>query len=123
MSWSNTFTGIVAISADIFTASVLWKHEDVTVSSLCGLELRKPGGIWSLHIIGNWLNGIQRNHCELAIASDIERAKGALKLLGGWPNMPQLAQEYINTLPAGRRNTSSIELSSFVSWLEENKAI
>lgn len=82
MAWSNTFTGILAMSADIATASVCWKHEDVTVSSLAGLQLRKPGGIWSLRVLGRVLNRIQKNHCELAIASDIARAKRALVLLG-----------------------------------------
>ncbi len=92
MEWSKTFTGIVAISADIFTASVFWKHADVTVSSLCGLELRKSGGIWSLRVIGRLLNRIQTDHCERAIASDIERAREALTLLGAKEENEQLRE-------------------------------
>lgn len=82
MSWSNTWTHTVAVAVDIFTASVFWNHEDVTVSSLCGLELRHGAtGDRLLCTLGRFLNRIQANHCELAIAADRQRAEAALKLL------------------------------------------
>lgn len=81
MSWSNTYTHTIAIGVDMLTASVLWNRSDVTVSSLCGLELLKPSGVWSLRALGRLLNKLQANHCELAIQADILRAQRALRLL------------------------------------------
>lgn len=82
MSWQGTWTYIVARAADVFTASVIWKRDDVTVSSLCGLELRAgTKGDPTMQRLGRFLNRLQANHCELAIAADIARAQGAIKLL------------------------------------------
>lgn len=83
MSWSGTWTHTLAVAADIFTASIIWNHEDVTVSSLCGLELRAgPKGDPTMQRLGRFLNRLQANHCELSIAADRARAQSALKLLG-----------------------------------------
>lgn len=83
MSWSGTYTHTLAIAADMGTASIFWNREDVTVSSLCGLELRKPAGNWFLRALGRLLNRVQANHCELAIAADRARAQSTIALLGG----------------------------------------
>ena len=84
MSWQGTWTYIVARSADVFTASVIWNEADVTVSSICGLELRAGSkGDPTLQRLGRFLNRLQKNHCELAIAADLARAQAAVKMLTG----------------------------------------
>lgn len=80
---ARTWTHIVAVSADILTFSIVKGVYDVTISSWCGLERRKGKAQanrfgWYL---GALLNLIQKNHCELAIHADQERAGAALYYL------------------------------------------
>jgi hypothetical protein len=71
------------IALDMFACCIIWRDPDVTISSMCGLELRKPTpAIWAL-VIGGALNKINPGHCESAIIGDIARAQSALILLGG----------------------------------------
>lgn len=81
MSWTNTYTHTIAVAVDVFTASIIWDTYGVTVSSRCGLALRR-GQTGLLATLGKILNKIQDNHCELAIKADIQRAQDALKFLG-----------------------------------------
>lgn len=85
MTWSNTYSHTLAISVDIFTASVFWNTENVTVSSLAGLALRRGETTTFLARLGKVLNKIQPNHCELAIASDLNRQVTATALLTSVP--------------------------------------
>lgn len=86
MSWDSTYTYKVAISVDVLTASIFWNRTDLTVSSLCGLELRKKatgkGAIWSLVQLGRFLNWLNKDHCESAIRGDAQAALNALNILG-----------------------------------------
>jgi len=76
------YVKILAVSVDIFLASIFWNKPDVTISSLCGLALRKDPNVRSFEgYLGRMLNRIQKDHCEHAIASDIIRAQGILKVL------------------------------------------
>lgn len=85
MAWSNTYSHTLVIAVDIFTASTFWNTEDVTVSSLSGLALRKGEINTFLAHLGNLLNKIQNDHCELAIAADLSRCAQASALLNSVP--------------------------------------
>lgn len=84
MSWEKTYTHAIAIGADMFGSALRFSNTgaDITISSMCGLELRKQQ--WNvkganyviaddLIWLGNILNKIQTNHCELAIKADLDR--------------------------------------------------
>jgi hypothetical protein len=81
---SNTYMFKVLISIDIMVASLIWRNSDITISSYCGLALRRQTPpIWAI-ALGRWvLNNLQKNHCELAITHDIGRATAALVMLWG----------------------------------------
>jgi hypothetical protein len=85
VAWSNTYSHTLAIAVDIFTASTFWNTEGITVSSLCGLALRRGETRTFLARLGYLLNKIQINHCELAIASDLSRSAQASALLNSVP--------------------------------------
>lgn len=85
MSWSNTYTHTVVIGVDILTASIFWNTSNVTVSSLCGLELRRGYKHTPLALLGALLNKISKNHCELAIQADLGRQAKATLLLNSVP--------------------------------------
>lgn len=83
MSWAGTFAHGVAISIDMACELVIfWRRgEPMTISSRCGLALRK-GQRWTLGaLVGRLLNFISTGHCEGAIAADIERCTLALQEL------------------------------------------
>lgn len=86
MSLDNTYTYKIAVSVDVLTASIFWNRTDLTVSSLCGLELRKvaagKGGVWSLVQLGRFLNRLSKDHCESAIRGDAQAALNTLNTLG-----------------------------------------
>lgn len=86
----RTWTHIVAVSVDLATFSIVKGVYDVTISSWCGLEIRKgKDGNKFGRFLGWILNHIQKNHCELAIAGDQERAASALEYLTtGGPYKP-----------------------------------
>jgi hypothetical protein len=76
----KTYVGKILLAFDYFV-SVLWDRDfDLTISSRCGVYWRgHPPFFWyCLHKI---LNGLQANHCELAIASDLARARAAIQIL------------------------------------------
>lgn len=71
-----------ARAVDVLFASWFWKKVDVTISSLCGLALRKNPNVRTFNgYLGRLLNKIQPGHTEMAIASDIARAQEILKVL------------------------------------------
>lgn len=72
------------IYIDMLIASLIWADADITISAYTGLALRKSQPPWWAIVLGRWfLNRIQKNHCELAIAGDTQRAKNALTILEG----------------------------------------
>lgn len=88
MSWSGTYSHTLAIAVDMATASIFWNRADVTVSSLCGLELRKASGNWFLRGLGRALNHLQSGHCESAIAADRARGQATVDLCCPPPPSP-----------------------------------
>ena len=89
MSYGNTYVLVLARSVDILLASWFWRDYDITISSMCGLELRKralgrPAKGW-LCWLGGVLGKIQTDHCEQAIAADLLRAQQAQGILTSGP--------------------------------------
>jgi hypothetical protein len=82
VSKEKTLTHRIAVALDILTLSVTWKQYDVTISSWCGMEIRKgSAGNKFGRALGWCLNHLQANHCELAILADLERAQSAATYL------------------------------------------
>lgn len=76
----KTYVGKALLAFDYFV-SVLWSRDfDITISSQCGIYWRKgPPMFWyALHVL---LNTLQRDHCELAMISDRNRAQAAIRIL------------------------------------------
>lgn len=88
MSWDNTYTHNLAVAVDFFSASLFWNRADVTVSSLCGLQLRRraqgEGFQAGLVALGDFLEWINPGHCEAAIKADFARMEVASQLMGYW---------------------------------------
>ena len=82
VTYSNGYAMVVARTIDIAFAGFIWREPGVTISSLCGLEMRKPRPRLWARVLNAMLNAIEKNHCELAIICDRERAQAALALLG-----------------------------------------
>jgi hypothetical protein len=77
----KTFAGKSLLALDKFVAALVWRDTGITISSYCGLALRKkePGfGNVILRNIGRGLNSLSPNHCEEAISGDI---KGAVDVI------------------------------------------
>jgi hypothetical protein len=83
MAFNNSYGVLFARTIDVLTCSWIWRDYDITISSMTGLELRKPSPALWARILGWCLNHIEPHHCELAIAADIERATNALLILRG----------------------------------------
>lgn len=88
MSWSSTYTHAIAIAADMLGAAFLWSNRvaDVTISSVCGIELRKAAKGMTpvsgrLVVLGRALNAIDTDHCEKALEADLERLDTARAFL------------------------------------------
>ena len=81
LHYNNSYGVVVARSIDILCASWVWRDYDITISSLCGLELRKVAPALWARGLGAFLNWVEANHCELAIMADQERARQALAIL------------------------------------------
>lgn len=86
--YRNTYALVLARTLDILACGWIWRVYGVTISSECGLALRKPApppgayGPRAARALGRALNWIEPGHCEGAIAADIARARQALSLLG-----------------------------------------
>lgn len=80
-TYSNSYVMVLARTIDILVCGWIWRDYDVTISSMCGLELRNNAPKKWAVCLGWVLNKIQANHCEQAIAADIERAMQALGIL------------------------------------------
>lgn len=83
VKYNQTYAVVVARCIDLCVAGFIWRDYGVTISSFTGLELRRPKPALWARALGWVLNHIETNHCELAIACDIERADAALHILEG----------------------------------------
>ena len=79
---NNAYTMVLARAVDIFACTLIWRDYDVTISSMCGLQLRTANPKLWAKFLGGLLNKLQTNHCELAILADLSRAKATLTMLG-----------------------------------------
>lgn len=66
---------------DLFIGGLVFREADITISSMTGMELRKPAPRRWARTLGWVLNHIQKNHCELAIEHDRARAQATLDFL------------------------------------------
>lgn len=80
-AYSNGFALVIARTVDILIAGWIWRDYGVTISSMTGLELRKPQPERWARWLGGALNWLSPGHCESAITADIVRAREALALL------------------------------------------
>lgn len=80
-TYSNSYVMVLARTVDILFCGWIWRDYDVTISSMCGLELRKPSPRLWARVLGGALNKLQRGHCEAAISADTHRAMDALLML------------------------------------------
>lgn len=77
----KTYVGKALLAFDYFV-SVLWDRDfDLTISSQCGLYWKRgnPPAFW--YVLHKALNGMQKDHCELAMLGDLARAKAAIAQL------------------------------------------
>jgi hypothetical protein len=84
-NYSKAYFLVLLRSVDILAATWIWRDYDITISSMCGLELRKrslgePAKAW-MCFLGECLNKLQANHCYLAIAADYARTSQAQAIL------------------------------------------
>ena len=81
--YSNAYFLVLLRGVDILFCTWAWRDYDITISSMCGLELRKgsAGTRW-MQALGRALNWLQANHCELAISADKARLTQAAAILG-----------------------------------------
>lgn len=77
----KTYLFRVLLFLDMFAAALIFRDADVTISSMTGLELKKPEPARWAKLLGGLLNHLQPNHCEMAITDDVARAKQAITLL------------------------------------------
>jgi hypothetical protein len=68
---------------DLFVCACIWRLPDVTISSKCGLELRRANPRWWAVAISAFCDLFEPNHCKLAIQADRDRAAQAIALLTG----------------------------------------
>ena len=79
---NNGYAFLFARAIDVLCCTWIWRQVDITISSMAGLELRKPAPARWARVLGWVLNHLQKNHCEIAIDNDRARAKAALRVLG-----------------------------------------
>lgn len=83
LAYNKGYVVLIARVVDIAISTFVWRDYDITISAQTGLLMRtaRPP-LWARAL--NWfLNALERDHCELAIACDIERAEQALRVLRG----------------------------------------
>lgn len=86
-TFSNAYYAVLLRGIDILACTWIWRDYDITISSMTGLELRKPAPAhWAILLGREFLNRLQTNHCERAIAADKLRCEQALEILNGRPS-------------------------------------
>jgi hypothetical protein len=82
VKFNRGYAVTIARCVDILVAGWIWRQYDITISAECGLALRlETPPIWAIVIGRQFLNRIEANHCELAIAADYARAQAVELLL------------------------------------------
>lgn len=81
MIYSNTYFMVLLRAVDILACTWIWRGYDITISAMCGLQLRTTAPARWARWLGGMLNWLQKNHCEMAISSDTLRCLQALKVL------------------------------------------
>lgn len=79
--YSNAYFLVILRGVDILLCSWIWRDYDITISSMTGLALRKPNPPRWARLLGGFLNWLQTDHCEQAIAADTLRCAQALEIL------------------------------------------
>ena len=85
MKWYKRAFYAIALCLD-YGAELLvfWRtHKPMTISSKCGLALRRGETTTALARLGRTLNKLDPGHTDGAIKDDIIRAKAAIKELEG----------------------------------------
>lgn len=75
----NTWTRFVALAFDFFWNVMTGGQIGVTISSRAYIA-EKKGKRWG-KVLGCGLGRLEKNHCELAVQGDIDRAKAVLATL------------------------------------------
>jgi hypothetical protein len=83
VSIENLYPYKVLIATDRFFGAILLRQPNITISTGCGLELRKAKPAWWARLIGRqFLNRFWPNHCEIAIRYDAYIAWKTVNALG-----------------------------------------
>lgn len=79
---TNTYGFKVLYAFDVFVSSLIWRDVAITISAHAGKALRlQDPPLWAKVVryvcwpFGGW------NHCENAIAADIQKCNNSLKIL------------------------------------------
>lgn len=75
MSWGRR----VAVALDVAVAAALWRSQGITISSHAALNAQR-GKRWGC-ILCRWLDWLEKDHCAIALQSDIARAQAVIKEL------------------------------------------
>lgn len=81
--YSQTYVAVLGRALDLFISTALKRDYGITVSSWCGMTLRKGDSSSPYWKLGKFLNFLQKDHCELAMACDRERAQYVIDTLPG----------------------------------------
>jgi hypothetical protein len=79
----KTYGGKLLLFFDMFWCAIIWRDTGITISSMVGLEIRRPNPGWWARGLHATLNWIETDHCELAIKNDLLRAQAAQLILEG----------------------------------------
>jgi hypothetical protein len=82
MSFEQTYAFKFLIYVDRFVGALIFRDSNITISSQCGLELRKENPALWAKLLGGTLNWIETDHCEKAIRYDAYYAHVTLQRLG-----------------------------------------
>jgi hypothetical protein len=80
----KTFARYVAIAFDMFVNVLTAGSLDVTISSRAGVAAEQ-GKLWG-RVLSRFLDLLEKDHCQLAIQSDIDRAKQTIVTLTPYDN-------------------------------------
>jgi hypothetical protein len=84
MGFSNSLVFRVLCAIDVFVSSVVWPGQCITISARAGMEMRdKQNSMWWARWLSRALNVLGKDHCQKAIAGDLERARAAIARLIG----------------------------------------
>jgi len=83
ISYNKGYVVLIARVIDISISAFIWRDYDITISAQCGLMMRRPNPPLWARWLNRFLDFLEKGHCELAIACDIERAQQALRILTG----------------------------------------